>query len=322
MIRKEGDDKIMKIKRDDNFVENSDAIELYLKELKYFSEIEGGLLTKEEEEKLGYRILAGDKEAINTIVKRNLRLVISVAKHYKDFGLDFVDLIQLGNMGLIEAAERYDVRRGYRFSTYATNWIQHYIRRGLGNESKNIRLPIHFYEELRKYNALKNKMVSQYGEVPTDEELAEELDVSLEKINKYKINSGNTLSLNFLKGEDSDTEAIELIPSDVKTPEEEILDIDLKEKIDKILNSNMLTPREVEIIRLRFGFEERIYTLEEIGQKMGVTRERIRQIEQNALKKLRNYKIKNLIGAYLPTSDIETEERRTSSKSYRKSRKK
>lgn len=136
------------------------------------------------------------------------------------------------------------------------------------------------------------------------------------------MNFDDTLSLNFSSGEDKDTEIIELISDNSKTPEEEILDIDLKEKVDKILNSNMLTPREVEIIRLRFGFEERIYTLEEIGQKMGVTRERIRQIEQNALKKLRNYKTKNLIGAYLPMTDIEIEERITSSKSYRKSRKK
>lgn len=321
MIREEGDDKIMKIKMDDDFVENSDVIDLYFKELNYLSEVEGDLLTIEEERELGYRILKGDMDAMNTMIKRNLRLVIDIAKHYRNLGLDFSDLIQLGNMGLMVAVERYDARKGYKFSTYATNWIQHYIRRGLGNESKNIRLPIHFYEELRKYNAVKNKMVSQYGEVPTDEELAEELDVSLEKINKYKINSGNTLSLNFLKGEDSDTETIELIPSDVKTPEEEILDIDLKEKIDRILSSDILTPRELEIIRLRFGFEEKVYTLEEIGQKMGVTRERIRQIEQRALKKLRNYKIKNLIGAYLPTSDIENKDVSNNSKSYRKSRK-
>ena len=312
----------MNLKNNDDFVENSEIIELYLKELKYFSEIEGGLLTKEEEDKLGYRILEGDKEAINTIVKRNLRLVISVAKHYKDFGLDFVDLIQHGNMGLIEAAERYDVRRGYRFSTYATYWIQHYIRRGLGNEAKNIRVPVYFYEELKKYKKVKDKLTVKYKRYPTEEELAKELNISLEKLKQYEMNFDDTLSLNFSSGEDKDTEIIELISDNSKTPEEEILDIDLKEKVDKILNSNMLTPREVEIIRLRFGFEERIYTLEEIGQKMGVTRERIRQIEQNALKKLRNYKTKNLIGAYLPMTDIEIEERITSSKSYRKSRKK
>lgn len=294
----------MILKDNDNFVENSDIIELYLKELKYFSEIEGGLLTKEEEDKLGYRILEGDKEAINTIVKRNLRLVISVAKHYKDFGLDFVDLIQHGNIGLIEAAERYDVRRG------------------LGNEAKNIRVPVYFYEELKKYKKVKDKLTVKYKRYPTEEELAKELNISLEKLKQYEMNFDDTLSLNFSSGEDKDTEIIELISDNSKTPEEEILDIDLKEKVDKILNSNMLTPREVEIIRLRFGFEERIYTLEEIGQKMGVTRERIRQIEQNALKKLRNYKTKNLIGAYLPMTDIEIEERITSSKSYRKSRKK
>lgn len=225
-------------------------------------------------------------------------------------------------MGLIEAAERYDVRRGYRFSTYATYLIQHYIRRGLGNEAKNIRVPVYFYEELKKYKKVKDKLTVKYKRYPTEEELAKELNISLEKLKQYEMNFDDTLSLNFSSGEDKDTEIIELISDNSKTPEEEILDIDLKEKVDKILNSNMLTPREVEIIRLRFGFEERIYTLEEIGQKMGVTRERIRQIEQNALKKLRNYKTKNLIGAYLPMTDTETEERSTSSKSYRKSRKK
>ena len=167
--------------------------ELYLKELKYFSEIEGGLLTKEEEDELGYRILEGDKEAINTIVKRNLRLVISVAKHYKDFGLDFVDLIQHGNMGLIEAAERYDVRRGYRFSTYATYWIQHYIRRGLGNEAKNIRVPVYFYEELKKYKKVKDKLTVKYKRYPTEEELAKELNISLEKLFKsFSLSSLNS----------------------------------------------------------------------------------------------------------------------------------
>lgn len=192
----------------------------------------------------------------------------------------------------------------------------------MGNEAKNIRVPVYFYEELKKYKKVKDKLTVKYKRYPTEEELAKELNISLEKLKQYEMNFDDTLSLNFSSGEDKDTEIIELISDNSKTPEEEILDIDLKEKVDKILNSNMLTPREVEIIRLRFGFEERIYTLEEIGQKMGVTRERIRQIEQNALKKLRNYKTKNLIGAYLPMTDIEIEERITSSKSYRKSRKK
>ena len=222
----------------------------------------------------------------------------------------------------MEAAERYDVRKGYRFSTYATYWIQHYIRRGLENEVKSIRVPIYFYEELKKYKKIKEQLTVKYKRNPTEGELAKELNVSLERIKQYVMNCDDTLSLNFPVGEDKDMEIIEQVSSDVKTPEEEMLDIDLKEKIDEILNSDMLTPRELEVIKLRFGFEERIYTLEEIGQKMGVTRERIRQIEKKALNKLKNYKTKNLIGAYLPMSDVDDKDVNNNFKSYIKARKK
>ena len=280
-----------------------DTVSLYLKSLP-------DLLTKEEEEELGYRILKGDVDAINTMVEKNLKLVVSIAKNYQGSGLPFEDIIQNGNLGLMRAARMFDVRKGYKFSTYATNWIKQAIRREADNTSKNIRVPSHFEATIRKYKALKNKLTCQYGEEPSREEMARELDVSVEVIDKCEWLLNDIASLNVMVGDGKETECGELIASDVKTPEEEMLDTDLREKTEEILNSGVLTSREIEIIRLRFGFDGRRLTLEEIGQLIGLTRERVRQIEKQALKKLKSSRKRHMIESY------------SEDRVYRKSRKK
>ena len=268
-----------------------DTIGLYLKSLP-------DLLTKEEEEALGYRILKGDVDAINTMVERNLRLVVSIAKHHRGSGLPFEDIIQNGNLGLMRAAELFDVRKGCKFSTYATHWIRQAIRRGSDNTSRNIRVPSYREETIRKYKILKDEFIKQYGVEPTKEEMAKKLDVSIEVIDKCEYLIDGIASLNALVGDEKDTEFGDLLPSVMKTPEEEMFDIDLREKTEEMLNSGVLKPREIEIIRLRFGFDGRRLTLEEIGQLMGLTRERVRQIEKQALNKLRNSRNKYMIESY------------------------
>lgn len=278
-----------KVARNSEFI--GDTISLYLKNLP-------DLLTKEEEKALGYRILKGDVDAINTMVERNLKLVVSVAKHYRESGLPFEDVIQNGNLGLMKAARMYDVRKGYKFSTYAVHWIKQAICREADNTSRNIRVPSHFEVTIRKYKILKNKLISQYGEEPSKEEMARELEVSVEVIDRCEKLLDDTASLNVVVGDKKETELGALIASDVKTPEEEMLDIDLKEKTEELLNSGVLTSREIEVIKLRFGFDSKRFTLEEIGQLMGLTRERVRQIEGQALKKLKTSGKRYMIESY------------------------
>ena len=272
-----------------------DTVSLYLKSLP-------DLLTKEEEEELGYRILEGDVDAINTMVERNLKLVVSIANHYRGSGLPFEDIIQNGNLGLMRAARMFDVRKGYKFSTNATNWIKQAIIREADKTSRNIIVPSYFEEFIRKYKVLKNKLMCHYGEVPTKEEMAKKLDVSIEVIDKCEYLLSDTVSLNVVVGAEKDIEFGETIPSDVKTPEEEMISIDLRERIEEILNSGVLKPREIEVIRLRFGFDGRRFTLEEIGQLMDLTKQGVRAIEVRALKKLRNYRNKYMLEPY--TEDI------------------
>ena len=272
-----------------------DTVSLYLKSLP-------DLLTKEEEEELGYRILEGDVDAINTMVERNLKLVVSIAKNYQGSGLSFEDIIQNGNLGLMRAAELFDVRKGNKFSTYATYWIRQAIIREADKTSRNIIVPSYFEEFIRKYKVLKNKLMCHYGEVPTKEEMAKKLDVSIEVIDKCEYLLSDTVSLNVVVGAEKDIEFGETIPSDVKTSEEEMISIDLRERIEEILNSGVLKPIEIEVIRLRFGFDGRRFTLEEIGQLMDLTKQGVRAIEVRALKKLRNYRNKYMLEPY--TEDI------------------
>ena len=276
-----------------------DTVSLYLKSLP-------DLLTKEEEEELGRRILKEDVDAINTMVEKNLGLVVSIAKNYQGSGLELADIIQNGNLGLIKAAERFDVRKGNKFSTFATHCIRRAIVREAEKTSRSIVVPSYFEEFIRKYNILKKKLIEQYGNEPSKEEMAMKLEVPIDVIEKCEYILKGTVSLNALVGNEKEpefgyeknTELGDFLSSEEKTPEEVILDIDLREKAEEILNSGVLTPRELKIIRLRFGFEGRPFTLGEIGQIIGVTQQRIKQIEVAALKKLRHSRKRYMIESY------------------------
>ena len=276
-----------------------DSVSLYLNSLP-------DLLTKEEEEELGRRILKGDVDAINTMVEKNLGLVVSIAKNYQGMGLELADIIQNGNLGLIRAAERFDIRKGYKFSTFATQCIRRAIIREAEKTSRNIVVPSYFEEFIRKYKVLKKKLIEQYGMEPSKKEMARKLNVSIDIIEKCEYILKGTVSLNSLVGNEKEpefryekkNELGDILASDDKTPEEVMLDIDLREKSEEILNSGLLTPRELKIIRLRFGFDGRPFRLEEIGQIIGVTQQRIKQIEVVALRKLRLSRKRYMIESY------------------------
>ncbi len=292
-----------------------DTVSLYLKSLP-------DLLTKEEEEELGYRILKGDVDAINTMVEKNLKLVVSIAKNYQGSGLSFEDIIQNGNLGLMKAARMFDVRKGDKFSTYATNLIQQAIRSEDGINSRNIKIPFHYKEIIRKYKVLKNKLIVQYGEAPSKEEMAKKLGVSIEVIDRCELLLDDIASLNVMVGDGNYTELWETLPSDVKTPEEAMLSIDLRERTEEMLGE--LTPIEIEVIRLCFGFDGKCFMPNEIGQlmvylllqehlceystleeikKLEILIQRsVRHIEEKTLKKLRHPSRRYMLEPY--TEDI------------------
>lgn len=255
------------------------------------------LLTDEEEMELGRRILMGDKEAQNTLVEHNLRLVVSIAKRFLGRGLPFLDLIQEGNIGLITAAERFDVTKGNKFSTYATWWIRQSVSRGVADKGRTIRIPVHLYEKLGNYELTKRRLRSELMREPTDEEVAEEMNLPESKIVEYRKIQQEPVSLNDLvgggpKGDGDDTELEYFIPSD-EDVEETVGQSMLKEEIEKLFIEAGLDRRAIEVIKLRMGTDTgKPMTLEAIGKMYNVTRERVRQIEARALKRLSNPRFK------------------------------
>lgn len=252
------------------------------------------LLTKEEEQRLG-KILEenpDNMEIRNRFVEANLRLVVWVAKgfirKYQDQGIDILDLIQEGNLGLIKAAEKYDYKKCYKFSTYATWWVRQSIMRSIADKSRTIRLPVHVVENMRNMNKVEKNLEMKLGRAPTNEELAAEMNVPVSKVKELKDNSYQMVSLETPIGEDEDSLLIDFIADENNlTPEEEVEFIMLQKSISEVLE--YLTPKEAEVIKLRFGIEDgKKHTLEYVGKKFGVTRERIRQIEAKALRKLRH----------------------------------
>ena len=261
----------------------NDPVRMYLKEIGQIK-----LLTMEEELSLADRIMAGDNEAKTILAEANLRLVVSIAKRYVGRGMLFLDLIQEGNIGLMKSVEKFDVTKGYKFSTYATWWIRQAITRAIADQARTIRVPVHMVETINKLARIQRQLTLELNREPSEEELAAKMNISIDKIREiYKI-SQEPVSLETPIGEEDDSHLGDFVPDERNmSPEEYATNEMLKDEISEVLLT--LTEREEKVIRLRFGLEDgKSRTLEEVGQMFGVTRERIRQIEAKALRKLRH----------------------------------
>ena len=262
----------------------NEAVREYLKSIRNIP-----LLSEEDEYKIAIAAANGDENARQTMITSNLRLVVKVAKTYigRSSNLSFLDLIQEGNMGLMRATEKFDAEKGFRFSTYATYWIKQAISKAIIDQSRAVRLPAHIINELNKFNKAIRDLSQQYGRTPSDKELAKYLNVSVKKISEYYTISKEPCSLDVTIDEDEDTAMIDLIADENATKFMDIDDLSIRDTIYSVLNT--LSERERKIIELRFGFTDgRQHTLEEVGKEFNLTKERIRQLEASALKKLRN----------------------------------
>ena len=280
-------DGVEKILLDDNDITKdltiNDPVRMYLKEIGQIK-----LLTMDEELDLADRILQDDEEAKRILAEANLRLVVSIAKRYVGRGMLFLDLIQEGNIGLMKAVDKFDVTKGYKFSTYATWWIRQAITRAIADQARTIRVPVHMVETINKLARVQRQLTLELNREPSEEELAKKMNVSVDKIREiYKI-SQEPVSLETPIGEEDDSHLGDFIKDERNmSPEEYATNEMLKDEISEVLLT--LTEREEKVIRLRFGLEDgKSRTLEEVGQMFGVTRERIRQIEAKALRKLRH----------------------------------
>ncbi|CCO09117.1 RNA polymerase sigma factor RpoD [Desulfotomaculum varum] len=260
-----------------------DPVRMYLKEIGRVP-----LLSPEEEVELAKRMEQGDEEAKRRLAEANLRLVVSIAKRYVGRGMLFLDLIQEGNLGLIKAVEKFDYRKGYKFSTYATWWIRQAITRAIADQARTIRIPVHMVETINKLIRVSRQLLQELGREPTPEEIAKEMDISSEKVREIMKIAQEPVSLETPIGEEEDSHLGDFIEdADARAPAEEASFTLLREQLDEVLKT--LTDREQKVLRLRFGLDDgRARTLEEVGQKFGVTRERIRQIEAKTLRKLRH----------------------------------
>jgi RNA polymerase primary sigma factor len=263
-----------------------DPVRMYLKEIGRVP-----LLTAENEVTLAKRMEVGGSDgdlAKKELAEANLRLVVSIAKRYVGRGMLFLDLIQEGNLGLIKAVEKFDYTKGYKFSTYATWWIRQAITRAIADQARTIRIPVHMVETINKLIRVQRQLLQELGREPSHEEVAAEMDLSVEKVREITKISQEPVSLETPIGEEEDSHLGDFIPDeDAPAPPDAASFLLLKEQLEEVLYS--LTPREEKVLRLRFGLDDgRQSTLEEVGQKFGVTRERIRQIEAKALRKLRH----------------------------------
>lgn len=282
-----GGNAVDKIITDDSILTKdltiNDPVRMYLKEIGQIK-----LLTMDEELMLADRIQAGDEEAKATLAEANLRLVVSIAKRYVGRGMLFLDLIQEGNIGLMKAVEKFDVSKGFKFSTYATWWVRQAITRAIADQARTIRVPVHMVETINKLARIQRQLTLELNREPSEDELAQKMSLPVEKIRDiYKI-SQEPVSLETPIGEEDDSHLGDFIKDERNmSPEEYATNEMLKDEISDVLLT--LTEREEKVIRLRFGLEDgKSRTLEEVGQMFGVTRERIRQIEAKALRKLRH----------------------------------
>ncbi len=274
-----------------------DSVRLYLREIGKIP-----LLTPEEEADLAQRIVKGDKKAKDKMVESNMRLVVSIAKRYGGRGLDFLDLIQEGNTGLLRAVEKFDPEKGFKFSTYATWWVRQAITRAIADQARTIRIPVHMVETINKVLRTTRKLTSELNREPTNEEIAKELDMEPEKVDYVMRIKQDIASLDASvgrEGDDEDSVLGDFVEDEERdSPEDSAANQILKEQLSEIIAT--LTDREQKIIRLRFGIGGgRPHTLEEVGNEFDVTRERIRQIEAKALSKLRKNKDTKKLHEYL-----------------------
>lgn len=260
-----------------------DPVRMYLKEIGRVP-----LLSAEEEVELAKRMEQGDENAKRRLAEANLRLVVSIAKRYVGRGMLFLDLIQEGNLGLIKAVEKFDYQKGFKFSTYATWWIRQAITRAIADQARTIRIPVHMVETINKLIRISRQLLQELGREPLPEEIAVQMDIPVERVREIMKIAQEPVSLETPIGEEEDSHLGDFIPDeDAPAPADAASFILLKEQLEEVLET--LTPREEKVLRLRFGLDDgRTRTLEEVGQEFGVTRERIRQIEAKALRKLRH----------------------------------
>ena len=260
-----------------------DPVRMYLKEIGKVP-----LLSAAEEIEIAKRMADGDQDAKKQLAEANLRLVVSVAKRYVGRGMLFLDLIQEGNLGLIKAVEKFDYRKGYKFSTYATWWIRQAITRAIADQARTIRIPVHMVETINKLIRVNRQLLQEYGREPRPDEIAREMGISEEKVREIIKVAQEPVSLETPIGEEEDSHLGDFIPDDdAPAPAEVAAFTLLKEQLMEVLDT--LTPREEKVLRLRFGLDDgKARTLEEVGREFNVTRERIRQIEAKALRKLRH----------------------------------
>jgi RNA polymerase primary sigma factor len=273
---------------------STDAIRSYLYEIGRIP-----LLTGEEEVILAKRIEKGEKEGTQLLITANLRLVVSIAKKYSKSNLELLDLIQEGNLGLMRAVEKFDYRKGFKFSTYATWWIRQAITRAIADQARTIRVPVHMIETINKFNKTSNILATKLGRPATDEEIAKEMDIEIGKIAEIRKIKQNPTSLATPIGEEKDSKLQDIIPDDwSQSPEDYATGEYLKNQLHEILDS--LQDRERRVLSLRFGLDDGVSrTLEEVGKEFGVTRERIRQIEAKALKKLKEKSAQQKLDDYI-----------------------
>ena len=287
-------EKLLKDNSDSPYV--SDAVKMYLKS------IAKPILSAEEELYLAREMKNGDKKAKDELIERNLKLVVSIAKKYIGRGVPFLDLIQDGNLGLMKAVDMFEPDKGYKLSTYATWWIRQFITRGIFNNGRTIRVPVHFHERLVKYRKVTDELEGRLGREPTIEEIAKELGTSLDFIKEIYNVRNDSISINTFIGEDEDSELEYYIADEKVSIEKDYEMKELKQKVEELIESTNLSERERSVIKLRFGIDQTGYTahtLEEIGKKFDVSREMIRQIEKRALKKLRFARKVKGLEAYL-----------------------
>lgn len=273
---------------------SDDSVRMYLREIGRIP-----LLKTEDEIRLAKRIEKGDQLAKRQLAEANLRLVVSIAKKYIGRGLSLLDAIQEGNTGLMRAVEKFDYKKGYKFSTYATWWIRQAITRAIADQARTIRIPVHMIETINKLIRIQRQLVQDLGREPTPEEIAQEMGIEVEKVEHIIKISQETVSLESPVGEESDSKLGDFIEDDKNlSPEENAIYQLLKGDVDRFLQ--VLSPREQKVLKMRFGLETgRTHTLEEVGKEFGVTRERIRQIEAKALQKLKKSEQSDNIHNYL-----------------------